>query len=104
MARPISKNELFSDIIGKCYIKMMLDVRNQKRVESNDKGNRKFPLCIRFVMGDRYYFRLGEEYSEDEVARIMASTGQGEERRMVLSVTSIVRSASVLSSTFTLVL
>ena len=32
MARPISKNELFSDIIGKCYIKMMLDVRNQKRV------------------------------------------------------------------------
>lgn len=42
MARPISKNELFSDIIGKCYIKMMLDVRNQKRVESNDKGNRKF--------------------------------------------------------------
>lgn len=81
MARPISKNELFSDIIGKCYIKMMLDVRNQKRVESNDKGNRKFPLCIRFVMGDRYYFRLGEEYSEDEVARIMASTGQGEEKK-----------------------
>ena len=56
MARPISKNELFSDIIGKCYIKMMLDVRNQKRVESNDKGNRMFPLCIRFVMGDNKLF------------------------------------------------
>lgn len=37
MARPISKNELFSDIIGKCYIKMMLDVRNQKRVESTTR-------------------------------------------------------------------
>lgn len=69
---------LFSTTVGICHIVMMLDIRNRDRIKPDSHGVKRLPLCIRFVIRDRLYYRLGECYSYDEIDKIASSTGQGE--------------------------
>ena len=67
---------IFSERVGDVYIRMMLDIRNRAK---NYTEHTPIPLCIRFVLdGKRAYYRLGEQYTEDELVAIRLSTGHGE--------------------------
>ena len=67
---------LFSERVGDVSIRLMLDIRNRKLKNPQDDA---FPLCIRFVMdGKRTYYRLGEQFTEEELKAIRLSTGHGE--------------------------
>ena len=69
---------LFSTTVGACHVIMMLDLRNRKRIKPDSHGVIRLPLCMRFVIKERLYYRLGENYSYNEIAKIVSSTGQGE--------------------------
>ena len=69
---------LFCTTVGACHIMMMLDLRNRNRIQPDSHGVIRLPLCIRFVIKERLYYRLGESYSYNEIAKIASSTGQGE--------------------------
>lgn len=67
-------NKLFGAKVGVCSISMQLDVRHSK-------GSVEKPLCICFCINrKRLYHNLGECYSNEDLARILYATGQGEHK------------------------
>lgn len=67
---------LFNNHVGECYLALALDKRNPARAV-----NAMYPLCIRFTInGERYYYNLGESFTEQELAVIAVATGKGERK------------------------
>lgn len=67
---------LFNNHVGDCYLALALDKRNPAR-----SVNSEYPLCMRFtVNGERYYYNLGESFTEQEIAVIAVATGKGERK------------------------
>lgn len=67
---------LFNNHVGDCYLALALDKRNPTR-----SVNSEYPLCMRFtVNGERYYYNLGESFTEQEIAVIAVATGKGERK------------------------
>lgn len=67
---------IFTERVGDVSIRMMLDIRNRKLKDPKDDS---FPLCLRFVLGgQRYHYKLGEQFTEEELKAIRLSTGFGE--------------------------
>lgn len=67
---------LYQQVVGTCTIKMMLDKRNRERYTDG-----VYPLAVRFTINDeRYYHKVGDNFSDKELEAIKASTGQGEKR------------------------
>lgn len=67
---------LFEERVGTCNIAMCLDKRNPARAE-----NEAYPLSVRFTIYDsRYYYRLGEKCTPNELTKISKSVANREKR------------------------
>lgn len=74
--RKIGKGTLFEDRVGSCTIAMCLDKRHP-----DSENSKLFPLCIRFTIYDsRYYYRLGEKCSYEDLDKLSRSQGNREKR------------------------
>lgn len=74
--KKIGTSTLFEERVGTCTIAMCLDKRHPDNVNKNS-----YPLCIRFTIYDaRYYYRLGEKCTQDELNKLSKTQGNREKR------------------------
>ena len=74
--KTIRTSTLFEERVGTCTIAMCLDKRHPDDVNKNSH-----PLCIRFTIYDsRYYYRLGEKCTQEEMTKLSKALGNREKR------------------------
>ena len=74
--KTIRTSTLFEERVGTCTIAMCLDKRHPDDVNKNS-----YPLCIRFTIYDsRYYYRLGEKCTQEEMTKLSKALGNREKR------------------------